>query len=145
VDPYSIFRGQYVTLNYEVGQNLPEELDYGKPVYVVLEQKGDFYERVSHSQEKPQLKTGQVCLRGKAQWMGAFFPDLGQYFVEEGLGAELEKAQTSHRLIVHARVGDDCRAIIESLEIGEEAPLQMDPTDEGLAPRPSQSETTPER
>jgi len=126
VDPWSPLRGEYVILGYEVGQGLPENLEINTPLYVVLEERDGIYERVSYTQRKPKLLPNQVCLRGRVQWQNAVFPDIAQYFVEEGSGRELEQMQGSHRLLVHARVNGSCRAIIESLEIGEAAPIPPD-------------------
>lgn len=136
VDPTSVFRGQYVMLNYEVGQGLPQAMDYSKPVYVTLEKKGDLYQRVAFGSSKPVLQPGQVCLKGSLQYRQAFFPDIGQYFVEEGKGRELEQARNSHKLIVDARVGPNCNAIIEGVRLGPEAPLVPDPSTPDQKPMP---------
>lgn len=126
VDPRSIFRGDYVTLSYEVGRDIPQSLpgqeNGNAAVYVVLEPKGEFYERVSVSEEQPQLATGQVCLRGYRDWTGVSFPDIAQYFVEENMGKELEAARNAHRLIVDAYVDESCAAVIRGVRLGPEAP-----------------------
>ena len=122
VDPRSMFRGDYVVLNYAVGQDLPTPADftgYGDPVYLVLAKKGDTYERVRFSDTKPELAEGQLCLLGRKEYNRAEFPDLAQYFVEEGLGHELENLQRAHRLLVHAIINPKtCSAIIKELELG---------------------------
>lgn len=129
VDPRSMFRGDYVILSYEAGNDLPLSVEYGSPVIAVLAKKGDVYERVRYEYEAPHLQAGEVCLRGSAEYMRAEFPDISQYFVEEGLGREFEKAQNAHRLFVNVVVDDDCNAVIKSVRIGEEAPL-----DSGIPP-----------
>ncbi len=122
VDPRDIFRGDYVALDYEVGQGLTDITDT-KPVYVVLEKKDDTYERVSYSSNKPILQPGQVCLIGRPQYQRVEFPDISQYFVSEGTGHELEQARNGHRLLIDARVNSNCRAVIQGLRIGPEVPL----------------------
>lgn len=123
VDPRSIFRGDYVTLGYEAGQGITVPMESSETVqYVVLEKKGEFYERVAQSAGKPELEQGQVCLRGTYGWNGLTFPDIAQYFVPEGLGRELEQAQNAHRLVVDAYVNDDCQAVIRGVRLGAEAP-----------------------
>lgn len=124
VDPRSLFRGDYVALDYEAGRGAPTTSQYNKPVFVVLAQKGDTWERVSMSDTKPQLNAGEVCLLGRMQYQRISFPDIAQYFVEEGLGKELESARNAHRLLVTASITQDCRAVITGIILGEEAPLE---------------------
>lgn len=123
VDPRSIFRGDYVVLGYEIGQELPVT-EYGKTMYFVLEQHDDIYERIGYSYEKPDLTEGQVCIRGVSQYRSASFPDIAQYFVEEDTGKQFEEARNTHRLLVNVVVNDDCNAIIRSVVLGPEAPLE---------------------
>lgn len=123
VDPRSILRGDYVILSYEATQGLPTTFNWGDPVYIVLEKKGDVYERVAYLPEKPQLQPGQVCLRASAQYGTAVIPDLAQYFVPEGKGLEFEQAQREHRLLVDAMVTKNCKAAIKAIRLGEEAPV----------------------
>lgn len=126
VDPRSLLRGDYVVLDYAAGQDLPTPADftgYGDPIYVVLAKQGDTYERVRFTEEKPVLEPGQLCLKGRKEYERAVFPDLAQYFVEEGLGRELENLQRSHRLLVTAVIDPDtCGGIIKSLQLGPEVP-----------------------
>ena len=122
IDPRSMFRGDYVVLGYEAGMNLPISNDYNKPVWVVLEKKGDNYERVRFSDEKPVLAEGQVCLQGRRNYDRADFPDISQYFVPEGTGLEIEQARNYHRLFVDVAVNEDCRAVIKGLRLGQEVP-----------------------
>ena len=122
IDPRSIFRGDYVILGYEAGEGLPMTETYGDVVYAVLEKGGDVYERVRFSDTKPELTEGQICLRGRTEYQRATFPDIAQYFVEEGTGTEWEQAQNAHRLLVDAVVNDDCKAAIKGLRLGPEVP-----------------------
>lgn len=135
VDPRSIFRGDYVILSYEAGRLSEDEMlktqngiiPYGQTVFVTLERNGETFEKVATSESMPVLQPGQVCLRGQYEYMRIGFPDLAQYFVEEGQGLAFEQAQTTNRLTVEASVDDKCRAVILGLTIGEEAPLEPDP------------------
>lgn len=141
VDPRSIFRGDYVTLSYEAGANVPyaqladEKGDLDGTAYVVLEKKGDTYERVAVSKTQPVLKEGQVCLRGTPQGFFSdvpqpvqlIFPDLSQYFVEEGLGMELQSANNAHRLLVNAVVSPSCMAVLKGVVMGPEVPANQLP------------------
>lgn len=141
VDPRSIFRGDYVTLDYVVGQSLPsgwtDEGIENPSVYVTLEPNGEIYERVVISREKPVLEEGQVCLRGLLQQWGPFgtpsirFPDIGQYFVEEGMGRELEQAVNARRLLVDAVVSPSCKPLIRGVILGPEVPPEETPWGRG--------------
>ena len=122
IDPRSIFRGDYVILGYEAGEGLPMSDTYGQPVYVVLEKIGDVYERVRFSDTKPELSAGQICLLGRTEYQRATFPDIAQYFVQEGTGTEWEQARNAHRLLVDAVVNEDCKAAIKGLRLGPEVP-----------------------
>ncbi|HLD71227.1 MAG TPA: GDYXXLXY domain-containing protein [Candidatus Peribacteraceae bacterium] len=120
VDPRSIFRGDYVVLGYQVGDDLPVTDDYNKPIWITLEKKDDVYVRVHYGDEKPVLEPGQLCLLGRRNYERADFPDISQYFVPEGTGLEIEQARNYHRLLVDAVVNDDCRAVITGLRLGQE-------------------------
>lgn len=123
VDPRSLLRGDYVTLGYEIGENISYTLEYGTPVYVTVQQDDDVYSRVSFSEEKPEaLEEGQYCIRGRVQYGTISFPDIAQYFVEEDTGRDFEEARNSHRLYVDVAVNDDCRAIIKGIVLGPEVP-----------------------
>ncbi len=72
VDPFSAFRGRYVALRYKIS-NIPDtifmdckacDVQEGSPVYVVLEQRGKFWEAVSAYKNKPK-GTGRMYLKGK--------------------------------------------------------------------------------
>lgn len=129
VDPYSLFRGTYVNLQYEVGQELPIKWNDVQPLFVVLEKSGEFYERVEFSEEKPDLQPGQVCLRGQGRYGQLYFPDIAQYFVEEGEGKVLEQEQNARRLYIDVVVNDDCKARIKNIILGPQVPItQMDLT-----------------
>ncbi len=137
VDPRSMFRGDYVTLGYEAAAGIKYsevsagEDDVVQPVFLVLEKKGDIYERVAVSKKQPALKEGQVCLRGNVsmwinqgsiQSVAVSIPDLAQYFVEEGIGRELESARNAHRLLVKAVVSPSCMAVLKGVVLGPEVP-----------------------
>lgn len=120
IDPRSIFRGDYVTLAYEAGASVPLDWPYGQPVYVVLAPKGDVYERVRLSETRPSLMSGQICIQGTVEYNRIDFPDIAQYFVEEGAGRELEQLQSQHKLLVDIAVTPACHAVIRGVRIGEE-------------------------
>ncbi|MDO8649302.1 MAG: GDYXXLXY domain-containing protein [Candidatus Peregrinibacteria bacterium] len=122
IDPMSIFRGQYVVLGYQAGADLPAKWEGGQTVYAVLEKKGDTFERVRFSEEFPTLGPGEVCIRGQGQYRRLIFPDIAQYFVEEGLGQELEQVRNARRLLVDVVVNPSCKAVIRGVRLGPEVP-----------------------
>lgn len=149
IDPRSVFRGDYVILGYEAGANVPyaqladEKNELPASAYVILEKKGDLYERVAVSRSQPSLREGQVCLRATVQpiWSDVpqpvtlTFPDIGQYFVEEDLGREFESARNAHRLLVNASVSPSCAAVVKGVLFGPEVPQSEFPTrDEPIVP-----------
>lgn len=153
VDPLSIFRGEYVTLDYAVGQNVPPSTDddrYG-PLYVVLEPAGDDWRRVRITEDAtdvPELAPGQLCLRASREWTMLRFPDIAQYFVEEGMGRELEDARNAYRLLVDISVADDCSAVITGVRVGEqlsEEELQQWRANQGWTDPLAPPEDRPER
>lgn len=142
VDPRSVFRGDYVVLGYEAGSDVPyaqlagEDDEISESAYIILERRGDVYERVGVSVTKPDLAEGQVCLHGVTQnFFGdnsrpvtMTFPDIAQYFVEEDLGRELESARNAHRLMVNVSVSPSCMAVIKGVILGPEVPQSEFPT-----------------
>ncbi len=136
IDPRSIFRGDYVILGYEAGQSVPMDWEYGKPVYVVLAPKGDVYERVRLSETRPALMPGQICLQGSAEYGRINFPDIGQFFVEEGTGNEFSQLQREHRLLVDIAVTPNCRAAIKGVRIGPEEPAPIESAPVPTTPLP---------
>ncbi len=138
VDPMSIFRGEYVTLDYAIGQDVPTTEKWGTVVYVTLEPNADgVYERVAVSEAKPQLSGDQVCLAGRdSGWGRIEFPEIGQYFVEEGLGKEIENVRNMHLLLADVSV-QGCSGLIKQLRMGEEVPVPVPdviPFDDGRMP-----------
>ncbi len=122
VDPRSIFRGDYVTLDYEIGMGLPIDWPSGRPVYVVIAPSGDSWKRVRLADAVPALAEGQACIRGTAGFNRVEFPDIAQYFVPEGEGMELEQARNSHRLFVDVVLGGSCKGSITGLRLGPLVP-----------------------
>ena len=149
IDPYSIFRGQYVILGYEAGNGYTSEkpidssvgYNYGKTVYVVLKEKDGIFERTRFSDEKPILADGEQCLRGRLEYQRVIFPDIAQYFVEEGLGREIENARNTHRLFVDAVLDANCSAVLRSVKIGPEVPANE--LQDSLFPLPGQVPVKP--
>lgn len=108
VDPRSLFRGDYVRLNYAIGSLKYSEVggdrDFERhdSVYVVLRKAENFWKPVSMHHERPVTEADSVIIRGEVQ--GTNIWDSGtrhagvrvrygieNYFVPEGQGRALER------------------------------------------------------
>ncbi len=75
VDPFSVFRGRYINLNYKISNisaNLLKDCKYrdlksNDYIYVVLEKKGEFWEPTAAYKNKPQ-ETDLIFLKGKVRY-----------------------------------------------------------------------------
>lgn len=132
VDPRSLFRGDYVILNYEIsGLKLADiggDKDFGRDddIFVTLK-KGDggAWQAISASKAYPSRpKEGHVVLRGRARpWrVGDVRVKYGieAYFVPEGVGKALEEQVRERKLQVLVAVGADGEAAIKGLLVDGE-------------------------
>ncbi len=126
IDPRSLFRGDYVRLNYTISNLKPSELNgdddfqrYDK-IYVVLQQQEKYWQPIAIHHHKPA--NDNATLLGKVQRVNEYFwnPETGEseevtnlrvkygienYFVPEGEGLELERRDNDQ--IVDIRVAID--------------------------------------
>lgn len=119
VDPLSLFRGNYVDLEYDVDLDaeaaaLVGRLEWGAPVYVVFDDARPA--RILRvTPDRPELAEGQTCVRGRAQGRtGVEFPELEQFFVTPDEGRELERDLGNMVGIV--KTTGSCRAVLMALE-----------------------------
>lgn len=120
IDPRDIFRGEYVSLNYEISLIKSNDLDmgYDRDIYVVL-QKGDpYWDAVAIDTVKPKTGPDQVILKGKAGYYDSHnqgyrvYYGIDSYYVEEGSGPEMERLRNIDVLV---RVDQFGNAVIEKL------------------------------
>lgn len=111
IDPRSLFRGDYVVLNYTINNLALDELEGDddferhEDVYVVLEKSGDYHAPVAVHREMPAvdspvikgttryLQSGRWTATTQQQENGRFLSvkyGIENYFVPEGTGRELE-------------------------------------------------------
>lgn len=99
VDPRDPFRGDYVTLRYDISTlDVPFE-DGVQTVYVALSRSGDYYSAVDYFLEPPE----GVYIKGQANIMNGHASltyGIEQLFVPEGTGKDLETAARSGELLV---------------------------------------------
>ncbi|NOZ20791.1 MAG: GDYXXLXY domain-containing protein [Planctomycetes bacterium] len=97
IDPRSLFRGDYVILNYEISRpNLKsvkglKDLYQGQPVYVALRKSGAFWNATGVYSRLPKLSEGEVFIKGRASRGGTITYGIESYFVPEGKGWAIER------------------------------------------------------
>ena len=115
VDPRDMFRGDYVTLAYDVSR-VPSSLMPGQTVYVelVLEPNGRHY-RQGRVETSPIA--GALYLRGTV--VRPAFAEFGleKFFVPEGQGHDYEAAVRARRLWAEAAVAPDGQAGLRRLVV----------------------------
>jgi uncharacterized membrane-anchored protein len=123
VDPRDMFRGDYVTLSYEIARVEPWKWDgrsfkKGDPVYVTLRRQGRFWEAESAGKEPPE--EGRLFIKGRVTQVSneglRIEYGIESYFVPEGKGRELERA-AGKGLTVEAAVDRRGRAIIRDVRV----------------------------
>lgn len=128
VDPWDVFRGEYVRLGYEISRlpggnvadNIAEKSNLsGKKVYVVLEEGDRYWKAVSINQVKPKPGENQVVIKGRINYYDEDQREyhvsygLESYYVQEGEGIKLERQEALEVLVKVDRFGN---AVIEKVE-----------------------------
>lgn len=133
VDPRSLFRGDYVILNYDISDvESPEQtrrMRRGETVYVTLKENQDgLWQAVRTSTETPAAGApGEVVLKGSVRYASAASAGtpgkarvtygIESFFVPEGTGRELEKLVQDRKLSALIAVDDDGNAGIKGLMV----------------------------
>ena len=130
VDPRSLFQGDYAILRYEIGvpglNRLPWDQDdssrpqKGQVVYVTLRDAGIVW--VADGYEFRREDAGPVAIRGEIDDRGMLDFGIGTYFVPEGTGRAIERAQD---VKVVAVVDQDGNAVIKEVLVDGE-PFEPD-------------------
>lgn len=137
IDPRSLFRGDYVRLNYEISSLKYSEVggdsdfDRHDTVFVVLQEGEKFWEPVSIHHEMPPHGDETVVIRGKVQWTGIW--DGGEernginvrygiesYFVPEGEGIALERPAVGEEISLLVTVDPKGDAAIKAVLVNGE-------------------------
>lgn len=127
VDPRDMLRGDYVILSYDISQIPSRQFQppltsvppAGSPVYVLLEQNGQFHKAVSATLTPPTIKPGQTMILGASEysWQPPNVTNatvrvhygLERYYVAEGTG------NPQGKLTVEAAVPKSGKAIIKQV------------------------------
>jgi len=151
IDPRSLFRGDYVRLNYLINELHLDEIEgdsafmKNDSIYVVVEEDQNnppFWKPVAAYSSPPQnLKQGQIYMHGVVDWMDTRrwntekedFEDIVQvsvlygienYFVPEGEGLKLERPETGDEVTLEIAVDDQGRSAIKRLLLNGQALYQ---------------------
>jgi uncharacterized membrane-anchored protein len=124
VDPRSLFRGDYVILNYGQISRLPREIakdpnETRDTVFVTLRKDTEDWRPVSVSDVYPEVVVSEdVVLKGVQEpFSSQVRYGIESYFVAEGEGKRLEKLIRKGQLQVVVAVGPDGRAGIKGLVV----------------------------
>jgi len=134
VDPRSLFRGDYVVLNYAIST-----LDYGAvagddtfdrhdDVFVVLRRGETYWEPVSIHRHMPSRAPDTVVIRGEVEYTRVWIDNesrdgirvrygIESYFVPEGEGREIELPRNDGKVAILVAVDDRGNAAIKAVLI----------------------------
>ena len=94
VDPRSLLQGDYAILDYEIAR-LPDWMDgfsADRIVYVVLQEEREAWTSSAYTDERSRV-AGEVFIQGRIDRRGHADFGIGTYFVLEGTGRIIERAQ----------------------------------------------------
>lgn len=120
VDPYDMFRGDYVRLGYDISNvNIDKQAPEGSTVYAALQPSGEFWTVRTASTTKPALLAGEVCIKGRLEnhWGNRIHYGIEQVFVPEKTGYKAERAD---HLKVDVAVDEAGNAVIKRVTDGKE-------------------------
>jgi uncharacterized membrane-anchored protein len=144
IDPRSLFRGDYVRLNYSISRldidRLPGDNSFVEPdtVYLVLQPEEKYWAPVSIHKNCPDIKDNQVVIKGEVEWvMEQRWDDelkktveanamdvrygIENYFVPEGEGRALERPQEGEQVDIRVAIDNRGKAGIKAVLVnGEE-------------------------
>lgn len=124
VDPWDMFRGEYVMLEYDItwikGESLGLESYQQQDVYVVIEKGEKYWEEAGIYLDKPSLYGEQIFIKGRVDYFNEFKDEyhvtygIESYYVEEGQGREFGQSRNFDALIKIDRFGN---AVIEKISL----------------------------
>ncbi len=121
VDPYDMFRGDYVRLSYDMSNfPVPFETSDNSDIYATLSPAGQNWKVRAISAKKPVLLEGEICIKGKVKKQyGRTQLHFGieQVYVPEKTGGKAEQAKA---LIVDLAVDKNGNAVIKRVMNGSE-------------------------
>lgn len=137
IDPRSLFRGDYVRLNYAISTIGYDDVegDIGfeshDRVYVLLRKGEKFWAPVSIHREMPAHGSGSVVIRGEVQYAGIYVGGkergginvrygIENYFVPEGEGRALERPAEGEEVTMLIAVDEAGASAIKAVLVNGE-------------------------
>lgn len=131
IDPRSLFRGDYVRLNYTISSLEYAEVegddDFSRRdrIYVMLRKGEKFWEPVSVHHEMPAHGQDSVIIRGEVQWTGGrdginIRYGIENYFVPEGEGMALERPTEGEEVTMLIAVDKKGASAIKAVLVDDE-------------------------
>lgn len=135
VDPRDLFRGDYVTLNYDISRipraSIDGELHRGEQVYVRLLERQGNWQVASAGRTRAQAgraDAGEIILKGRITYAplpGPFSATsmilvsygIEKFFVPEGAGREIENEVRAKEVIAHVAVAAEGTAALKGLTV----------------------------
>ena len=113
VDPRSLLQGDYAILDYEIARLPATTPDWsvGETVYVELREASPSWRNGGYSLSRNDVRT-EVFIRGRVDRPGHLDFGIGTYFVPEGTGRIIERAEDVRVVI---KVDDDGYAVIKDV------------------------------
>lgn len=138
IDPRSLFRGDYVRLNYTISSldyaDLEGADDFTRrdQVYVMLREGEKFWHAVSIHREMPAHGPDSVIIRGEVQYSGLWVDGderdginvrygIENYFVPEGEGMALERPAEGEEVTILVAVDEAGDSAIKAVLVNGEA------------------------
>jgi uncharacterized membrane-anchored protein len=137
IDPRSLFRGDYVRLNYAIGSldyaNVEGDSDFKRrdAVYVMLREGERFWEAVSIHSEMPAHGPDSIIVRGEVRRSGIWIDGekrdgigvrygIENYFVPEGEGMALERPAEGEEVSIMVAVDEAGASAIKAVLVNDE-------------------------
>lgn len=137
IDPRSLFRGDYVRLNYAISRLDYDELegdsDFEKndKIYVMLRKGEKFWHAASIHHEMPAHSPDTVIIRGEAQHSGIWTGGqsrrginvrygIENYFVPEGEGMALERPAAGEEVTLMVAVDERGDSAIKAVLVNDQ-------------------------
>ena len=141
VDPRSLFRGDYVRLNYTISRlntadlSGDDEFDLHDDIYVLLAPEEDLYAAAGIFRQRPAVPDGHVVIKGRVNSVVKRRLNMDEvktpsvptalsvrygiesYFVPEGAGRELERQASAGEVDVLVAILESGAAAIKGLRI----------------------------
>lgn len=127
IDPWDVFRGEYVRLGYEISsikaESVKDDLNlkgnqYDKKVYVALEKGDKYWNAVGIYEERPDAGPNQVVLKARLLYYDQHQKEyrlqygIESYYVPEGEGKRLENLRDLDVVVKVDRFGN---SVIETV------------------------------